>query len=580
MINKRLIALMGNAKKFIGFHVFFQLINLALNITAIFLLADFLQKIYEKNISNADIIKVSFGIIIVIILRFISNILIAKMSYYASGKVKQTLREKIYSKLLNLGISYREKFSTSEVVQISMEGVDQLEVYFGRYLPQFFYSVISPIILFAVLSTISVKASLILILCVPLIPISIILIVKIAKKILKKYWGSYSNLGELFLENLQGLTTLKIYQADEIKNKEMNIQAENFRIATMNVLKMQLNSITVMDIIAYGGAALGIIISVKEFINGNINLAGAFSIIMLSAEFFIPLRLLGSFFHIAMDGIAASEKMFEILDLEEDNKRINKIDSKNENIIISNLNFGYNEEKTILKNINMTIKEKSFISIVGQSGSGKSTLAGLISLRNENYSGSIKIGEIELSSIDKNDLNKKIVVVDHNGYLFEGNIYENLKMAGENITEERMNEVLKRVGLYDFLQSENGLQTKITEKASNLSGGQKQRLAIARAILYGGDIYIFDEATSNVDVDSEENIINIIKEISKTKTVILISHRLYNYRFSDIIYFLKDGTIKEEGSHEELIKLNGEYANIYNEQIKLESITKGATENA
>ena len=562
MINKRLIALMGNAKKFIGFHVFFQLINLALNITAIFLLADFLQKVYEKNISNANIMKVSFGIIIVIILRFISNILISKMSYYASGKVKQTLREKIYSKLLNLGISYREKFSTSEVVQISMEGVDQLEVYFGRYLPQFFYSVISPIILFAVLSTISVKASLILILCVPLIPISIILIVKIAKKILKKYWGSYSNLGELFLENLQGLTTLKIYQADEIKNKEMNIQAENFRIATMNVLKMQLNSITVMDIIAYGGAALGIIISVKEFINGNIDFAGAFSIIMLSAEFFIPLRLLGSFFHIAMNGIAASEKMFEILDLEEDNKRINKIDSKNENIIISNLNFGYNEDKTILKNINMTIKEKSFISIVGQSGSGKSTLAGLISLRNENYSGSIKIGDIELSSIDKNDLNKKIVVVDHNGYLFEGN------------------EVLKRVGLYDFLQSENGLQTKITEKASNLSGGQKQRLAIARAILYDGDIYIFDEATSNVDVDSEENIINIIKEISKTKTVILISHRLYNCRFSDIIYFLKDGIIKEEGSHEELMKLNGEYANIYNEQIKLESITKGATENA
>lgn len=580
MINKRLIALMGNAKKFIGFHVFFQLINLALNITAIFLLADFLQKIYEKNISNANIMKVSFGIIIVIILRFISNILIAKMSYYASGKVKQTLREKIYSKLLNLGISYREKFSTSEVVQISMEGVDQLEVYFGRYLPQFFYSVISPIILFAVLSTISVKASLILILCVPLIPISIILIVKIAKKILKKYWGSYSNLGELFLENLQGLTTLKIYQADERKNKEMNIQAENFRIATMNVLKMQLNSITVMDIIAYGGAALGIIISVKEFINGNIDFAGAFSIIMLSAEFFIPLRLLGSFFHIAMNGISASEKMFEILDLKEDDKRINKIDSKNENIIISNLNFGYNEDKTILKNINMTIKEKSFISIVGESGSGKSTLAGLISLRNENYSGSIKIGEIELSSIDKNDLNKKIVVVDHNGYLFEGNVYENLQMAGKNITEEKMNEVLKQVGLYDFLQSENGLQTKITEKASNLSGGQKQRLAIARAILYDGDIYIFDEATSNVDVDSEENIINIIKEISKTKTVILISHRLYNCRFSYIIYFLKDGTIKEEGSHEELIKLNREYANIYNEQIKLESITKGATENA
>lgn len=580
MINKRLIGLMGNAKKFIGFHVLFQLINLLLNITAIFLIADFLKNICEKNISNADIIKVSLGIIIVIILRFISNIIIAKMSYYASGKVKQTLREKIYSKLLNFGISYREKFSTSEIVQISMEGVDQLEVYFGRYLPQFFYSVISPIILFIILSTISVKASIVLILCVPLIPISIILIVKIAKKILKKYWGSYSDLGEVFLENLQGLTALKIYQADERKNKEMNIQAENFRIATMNVLKMQLNSITVMDIIAYGGAALGIIISVREFANGNINLAGAFSITMLSAEFFIPLRLLGSFFHIAMNGISASEKMFEILDLKENNRRTNKIDSKNENIIINNLNFAYNEDKTILKNINMTIKEKSFISIVGQSGSGKSTLAGLISLRNENYSGSIKIGDIELSNIDKNDLNKKIVVVDHNGYLFEGNVYENLKMAGENITEEKMNETLKQVGLYDFLQSENGLQTKITEKASNLSGGQKQRLAIARAMLYDGDIYIFDEASSNVDVKSEENIINIIKDIAKTKTVILISHRLYNCRFSNRIYFLKDGTIKEEGSHEELIKLNGEYAAIYNEQTKLESITKGEKENA
>lgn len=585
MINKRLIRLMGNAKKFIGFHVLFQLINLLLNIIAIFLIADFLQKAYEKNISNSDIIKVVFGIIIVIILRFISNILTAKISYYASGKVKQTLREKIYSKLLNLGISYREKFSTSEIVQISMEGVDQLEIYFGRYLPQFFYSVISPIILFAVLSTISVKASIILILCVPLIPISIILIVKIAKKILKKYWGSYSDLGEIFLENLQGLTTLKIYKADEIKSKEMNIQAENFRIATMNVLKMQLNSIIVMDIIAYGGAALGIIISVKELVNGNINFAGAFSIIMLSAEFFIPLRLLGSFFHIAMNGISASEKMFEILDFEEDDKRINKIDSKNENIIINNLNFGYNEDKTILKNINMTIKEKSFISIVGQSGSGKSTLAGLISLRNENYSGSIKIGDIEISTIDKNDLNKKIVVVDHNGFLFEGDVYDNLKMAGENITEDKMNEVLKQVGLYDFLysenkNSENGLKTKITEKASNLSGGQKQRLAIARAILYDGDIYIFDEATSNVDAESEESIMNIIKDIAKIKTVILISHRLYNCKFSNRIYFLKDGTIKEEGSHEELIKLNGDYANIYNKQTKLESITKGEIENA
>ncbi|WP_241210648.1 ABC transporter ATP-binding protein/permease [Brachyspira hampsonii] len=433
----------------------------------------------------------------------------------------------------------------------------------------------APIVLFAMLSTISIKSAVILLICVPLIPISIIAIVKIAKRILKKYWGSYSDLGEIFLEDVQGLTTLKIYKADEKKNEEMNIEAEKFRIATMNLLFMQLNSTTIMDIIAYGGAALGVIISVLEYMKGNINLAGTFTIIMLSAEFFIPLRLLGSFFHIAMNGISASDKMFEILDMKDDDKRVNKINKNNEEITFKDVSFAYNEDKTILKNINMTIKEKSFVSIVGGSGSGKSTIAGIISLRNENYKGSIKIGDIEISTIDKNDLYKRIVVVDHNSYLFEGTVYDNLKMAGDNITENHMNEVLKKVELYDFLQSEDGLNTKIMEKASNLSGGQKQRLALARAILLKGDIYIFDEATSNVDVESEESIMKVIRDIAKEKTVILISHRLYNSMLSDKIYFLKDGVIKEEGTHNELMNINGEYAKVFNEQTNLESITKG-----
>ena len=575
MINKRLISLMGNAKKYIAWHVIIQLVNLALNITAVFFMANIIQKASQGNIIKADIIEVSIAILVIVILRFRFNILMSNMSYNASGRVKQTLREKIYSKLLTLGSRYKEKFSTSEIVQISMEGVDQLEVYFGRYLPQFFYSMIAPIVLFCVLSTISVKSAVILLVCVPLIPLSIVAIVKIAKKILKKYWGSYSDLGEIFLEDVQGLTTLKIYKADEKKNEEMNVEAEKFRIATMNLLFMQLNSTTIMDIIAYGGAALGVIISVLEYMKGNINLAGTFTIIMLSAEFFIPLRLLGSFFHIAMNGISASDKMFEILDMKEDDKRINNINKQNEEITFKDVSFAYNEDKTILKDINMTIKEKSFVSIVGVSGSGKSTIAGLISLKNENYKGSIKIGDIELSTINKDDLYKKIVVVDHNSYLFEGTVYDNLKMAGNNITENKMNEVLKKVELYDFLQSENGLNTKIMEKAANLSGGQKQRLALARAILFNGDIYIFDEATSNVDVESEESIMNIIRSIAKEKTVILISHRLYNCILSDHIYFLKDGIIMEEGTHNQLMMLNGEYAKIYNEQTNLESITRG-----
>ena len=575
MISKRLISLMGSAKKYIAWHVVIQLINLALNITAVFFMADIIQKAAQGNVVKDDIIKVSAAIFVIVILRFILNILMAKMSYKASGRVKQTLREKIYNKLLTLGSRYKEKFSTSEIVQISMEGVDQLEVYFGRYLPQFFYSMIAPIILFCVLSTISLKSAVILLICVPLIPISIVAIVKIAKRILKKYWGSYSDLGEIFLEDVQGLTTLKIYKADEKKNEEMNIEAEKFRIATMNLLFMQLNSTTIMDIIAYGGAALGVIISVLEYMKGNINLAGTFTIIMLSAEFFIPLRLLGSFFHIAMNGISASDKMFEILDMKEDDKRGNNINRENEEITFKDVSFAYNEDKTILKNINLTIKEKSFVSIVGVSGSGKSTISGLISLKNENYKGSIKIGDIELSTIDKDDLYKRIVVVDHNSYLFEGTVYDNLKMAGDHITEKQMNDVLKQVELYDFLQSENGLQTNIMEKAANLSGGQRQRLALARAILLNGDIYIFDEATSNVDIESEESIMEVIRDIAKEKTVILISHRLYNCIQSDNIYFLKDGVIKEEGTHTHLMNINGEYAKIYNEQSNLESITKG-----
>ncbi|MEI0529215.1 ABC transporter ATP-binding protein/permease [Brachyspira intermedia] len=575
MINKRLISLMGNAKKYIAWHVIIQLVNLALNITAVIFMADIIQKASQGNVLKEDILKLAIAIFVIIILRFRFNILMANMSYHASGRVKQTLREKMYSKLLTLGSRYKEKFSTSEIVQISMEGVDQLETYFGRYLPQFFYSMIAPIVLFCVLSTISVKSAVILLICVPLIPISIIAIVQIAKRILKKYWGSYSDLGEIFLEDVQGLTTLKIYKADEKKNEEMNIEAEKFRIATMNLLFMQLNSTTIMDIIAYGGAALGVIISVLEYMKGNINLAGTFTIIMLSAEFFIPLRLLGSFFHIAMNGISASDKMFEILDMKEDDKRVNNINKENEEITFKDVSFAYNKDKTILKNINMTIKEKSFVSIVGVSGSGKSTIAGLISLKNENYKGSIKIGDIELDTINKDDLYKKIVVVDHNSYLFEGTVYDNLKMAGNTITENQMNEALKKVELYDFLQTENGLNTIIMEKAANLSGGQRQRLALARAILFNADIYIFDEATSNVDVESEESIMQIIRDIAKEKTVILISHRLYNCIPSDHIYFLKDGIIMEEGTHNKLMSLNGEYAKIYNEQSNLESITKG-----
>ena len=579
MISKRLIGFMREAKKYIGFHVALQLFNLVLNVVAIFVIANLIQKVSKNLFEKNDLIIVSSTIVGVILLRYIINLFIAKMSHLATGRVKQVIRKKIYSKLLMLGAKYKEKFTTSYLIQITMEGVDQLEIYFGRYLPQFFYSMIAPIILFIILSTISIKASVILLICVPLIPLSIVACVKIAKKILGKYWGQYANLGQIFLENIQGLTTLKIYNADEKKNDIMNVEAEKFRVATMRLLYMQLNSITIMDVIAYGGAALGIIVALYEYRHGKIDLAGTFTIIMLSAEFFIPLRLLGSFFHIAMNGMSASDRMFKILDMEIDDSRVNTISNQTD-ISFNNVGFSYDNEKTILNNINLDIKEKSFVSIVGQSGCGKSTIASLISLRNEGYTGSIKIGGTELSSINRDNLMKHIAVVDHNSYLFEGTVYENLIMAGEHISKEAMIDALKKVELYDFLETENGLETKILEKASNFSGGQRQRLALARAILLDADIYIFDEATSNVDIESEESIMNIIKDIATRKTVILISHRLFNCIESDNIYFMKNGVIKEEGTHSQLMSMDGDYAKLFNEQYSLESISKGVTINA
>lgn len=580
MINKRLISLINNAKKFITFHVFFQWVGLMANIFAIFLISYLIDFSLTKNVMQDDMILVVSLVFAVIAVRFFCSIFASRMSYLASGRVKQILREKIYRKLLTLGASYKEKFSTSEIIQVSTEGVEQLEIYFGRYLPQFFYSLIAPVTLFVILSFVSFKAAIILLICVPLIPLSIIAVEKVAKKVLKKYWGSYTALGNSFLENLQGLTTLKIYKADERKNIEMMKQAESFRVATMNVLTMQLNSITIMDLIAFVGAALGVIISVSEFLKGNITLAESFAIIMLSAEFFIPLRLLGSFFHIAMNGIAASEKIFNILDMKDDKEKTVGLDSKDTEMFFNNVSFSYDGKKETLKDINMSIKENSFVSIVGKSGSGKSTIARLLTLSNKGYSGSIKIGNKELSEINEDNLMNHITLVDHNSYLFKGTVEDNLKMADENLSEDKMNGALKAVDLYDFFKGEDGLNTSIMEKASNLSGGQRQRLAIARAMLHNGDIYIFDEATSNVDVESEESIMKVIRNISKTKTVVLISHRLFNVKNSDVIYFIKDGIIEEIGNHRTLIEKNGEYAKLYNEQINLENITRGVTLNA
>ncbi len=579
MIKTRLVGLLSHAKKYIIYTILWQWAALLSQVLAVFSIADLLERVADQTLTAAVIQKTAVILLLVVAVRFLCERMGARSSYLACVDVKRILREKLYEKMLKLGASYSEQVSSSEVVQVSTEGVEQLETYFGKYLPQLFYSLIAPMTLFMILCRVSLKASVILLVCVPMIPISIVVVQKIAKKLLNKYWSVYTGLGDSFLENLQGLTTLKIYQADQQKADEMDMESQNFRKITMKVLTMQLNSTSVMDIIAYGGEAVGMAAAVTEFLKGSISLSGTLCIVLLASEFFLPLRLLGSFFHIAMNGMAASDKIFKILDLPEPTTGEKKLPDSPLNISLKDVHFSYEQEREILKGINLDLPAGSFVSLVGESGCGKSTIAGLLSAKNRGYTGEITIGSekalgLNLSEVDEADLMKNVVMVRHNSYLFKGTVEENLRMAKPDVSKEEMEAVLQKVNLLGFLQTQDGLQTKLQEKAGNLSGGQCQRLVIARALLKDAEVYIFDEATSNIDVESEELIMDVIHELAKKRTVLLISHRLANVVKSDRIYFLKDGKIKESGKHEELMQKNGAYRHLYESQMALENYGK------
>ena len=570
MIKTRLVGLLSHAKKYIVYTILWQWLALLSQVFAVFSIANLLERVVYRAVTVQSIELTVVTLAIVIVLRFVCERMGARSSYLACVDVKRILREKIYEKMLKLGASYSEQVSSSEVVQVSTEGVEQLETYFGKYLPQLFYSLIAPVTLFIILCRVSLKASVILLICVPLIPISIVVVQKIAKKLLNKYWSIYTGLGDSFLENLQGLTTLKIYQADQQKADEMDVESQNFRRITMKVLTMQLNSTSVMDIVAYGGAAIGMVVAVTEFLKGNLAISGTLCIVLLASEFFLPLRLLGSFFHIAMNGMAASDKIFKILDLPEPEAGAKTLPEGALDISLSDVHFSYEEDREILKGINLNLPAGSFVSLVGESGCGKSTIAGLLSAKNRGFSGEITIGGVPLPEVNETNLMEHVVLVRHNSYLFKGTVEENLRMAKPDATEEEMNAVLQKVNLLGFLQTQEGLQTKLLEKAGNLSGGQCQRLVIARALLKDAEVYIFDEATSNIDIESEELIMQVIHELAKTRTVLLISHRLANVVKSDQIYFLKDGEIKERGTHAELMEENGAYRHLYESQMALE----------
>lgn len=556
MINKKLLFSVKESIPYIKKNVLYQWIGLICNICSTACLCLFITK---SDVNRYGLFFLIFGCLI---LRYIVNQKAIEMSYQSSHIVKETLRSRLYKKLSKIGNSYTNDWSTAEIVQLSSEGIEQLETYFANYIPQFFYSLIAPLTLFIIISFMDLKAAFVLLICVPLIPMSIVFVQKFAKKLLNRYWGQYTKLGDSFLENLQGLTTLKIYEADGHYHEKMNVESENFRKITMRVLTMQLNSITVMDLVAYGGSALGIVFALNGYHSGAITMFQTLFIILISAEFFIPMRQLGSYFHIAMNGMAASDKLFAIL--EKDMKEKQNVTTNEYSICASNLHFGYTDQE-VLHGIHFEAK-KGMIGFVGESGSGKSTIAALLMGQYTNY-----MGELKLSNYDIKDINvyPYMTLVSLESYLFSGSLRDNLAMT-KDVSDKEMNMVLEKVGILDFVNEQGGLDIRILEGGKNLSGGQRQRLALARALLKNSPIYIMDEATSNIDVESENKIMEVLYELSKEKLVLCISHRLANLIHADQIYCLKDGNIVESGTHEELIQRNGVYCDLFNIQKELE----------
>ncbi len=538
MIDKRLLNIVPKAKKFVWLTVLLRTLLLFSNTVMIFAVSKLLASKGENALFPVIVIACALCAIVLL------NIASAYTTYCASRDVKTTLRVRIYEKLLRLGTAYQEKNATAKIIQLAVEGVETLETWFGAFLPQFYYSMIASIATFAILAFLNLKMAFVLLACVPLIPISMAVVQGIAKKLLGAYWAEYANLADNFLENLQGLQTLQIYSADGFKAEQMAKEADTFRRVTMKVLSMQLNSIIIMDIVAYGGAAAGILASLGAFRTGSLSLENAFVCILLSADFFIPLRRLGSAFHTAMNGSTASKNIFALLGEKEVENGTYEI-RESSDIAFELDNVSYDFDRTVLKNCSLKIKRGECVAFVGKSGSGKSTAAKILSGIYPKYKGSAKANGSEIKALKRESLYQFATYISHRDWIFEGTVRDCLQEGNAKASEEEMWRVLEAVRLSDFLKSEKGLDTHIKEGGSNLSGGQKQRLSIARALLKNALVYIFDEATSNIDTESEKAIMSLIESLKGKKTIIIISHRRENCTLADKIYRFEAGEVSE-----------------------------------
>lgn len=573
MIDKKLLSLLGKNKKYIFYTILLMVIGLLSNVTITASICYAIK--LTANYKNYDDLIVRYVItaivaIVGILIKYVTSRIVGNLKDILGRKAKKELREKVYDKTLKLGVQTTQHISMAGLTQISMEGIEQLDLYYSTYIPQFFYAMLAPIILFGISVWIDWRVALVLLACVPLIPLSIIAVSKYAKKIFGKYWGKYISMGDSFLDSVQGLKELKIFKADQDQNIKMNQSSEEFRKITMKVFVMQLASTTIMDLIAYGGAGVGIALAIVSTLNRGISPFLALFLILIAVDFFLPLRAFGSAFHVAMNGVSAGNKIINFLSIPDPVwGEENKIDLSN-GIKIENVTFSYDKKREILKNINITIPKTGMTAIIGKSGCGKSTIVNLLLGSIQPNSGLITINNKQLNEYSRECYYSHIASISYNTYMFNESIRANFLLSNNSITDEEIYEALEKVNLKDFVLTNGGLDKVISEDASNISGGQKHRLALAISLVANKDVYIFDEATSNIDIESEAIIMANIKELSKTKSVVIISHRLANIVLSDMIYFMDYGEIKEQGTHSELLKNNGEYALLYKKQKELE----------
>lgn len=571
MIDKNLLRLLGGNKKYIFYTVALMVLGLFANvgITASICWAINLAIHYDECSGGAIIflwpaVCAAVGIAV----RYTASRLVGDLKDTLGRKAKKDLREKVYNKIVRLGVRSTDGMSMAGLTQVSMEGVEQLDLYYSSYIPQFFYAMLAPFILFGITVGIEWRVALVLLCCVPLIPVSIIAVSRYAKKIFAKYWGKYTSMGDSFLDSVQGLKELKIFKSDEAQHKKMNETSEDFRKITMKVLVMQLASTTIMDLVAYGGAGLGIAMAIISVIYCELSPIAALFLILVAVDFFLPLRAFGSAFHVAMNGASAGKKILSLL--EQPDPVWGEEEVADTEIKVDGVTFSYDGKRDVLKNVTMTFPKKGMTSIVGESGCGKSTVVNMLFGAFRPKAGVVTVGGKALERLSRSSYYSHLAVVSYNTYIFNETVRANFILANKKVTDDEIYTALEKVNLADFIRSNGGLDKVITEDASNISGGQKQRLALAVNLVANKDIYVFDEATSNIDIESETIIMANIKALSQTKSVIVISHRLANVVPSDLIYYMESGELKESGNHSELMDQNGGYAKLFITQKNLE----------